>query len=174
MTNELINKLCQAFGEPVADEKDVIFILSKIRKLIENENLSNNFPLLKRHTDWALHAKIIEASPMKIILQNIEKTILANKYQPSLVLEMVDFVEFRKQLISLLTQFNIPNKLNETDYWREFRKYFVEILVDCPLKPNFGEITEFCFKRGNGYEINFEIRFKTAVPISGSFNFLNH
>ena len=173
MTNELIEKLRAVLSEDLSDERQVVFILSKTRKLIENEGREEHFPLVKRYTDWALHSKIERTSPMRKMLEDLEHTILSETYEPSIALDVANAAEFKEEFINLLSQFNISNRLNDTPYWRVFRKYLIETLIDCPLKPNFGDMTEFCFRRGVGDDVNFEVKFKSHPRVNGIFAFMN-
>ena len=169
MTDELTEKLRFAFSERV-DERGVVFILSKVRKLLERENL-NSFGLLKRYTDWALHTKIERTSPMNEILTKIEQAVKSGSHSPETLYKISDFVDFRHELVSFLGLFGVQHRLNENVYWREFRKHLVETLIDCPLKPKSREITEFCFKRGTLDEISYEIHFKNHPRVIGRMSF---
>ena len=85
-----------------------------------------------------------------------------------------DFEKFRYEIGVFLNKFSISNPFIERTYWDNFRDKFVNILSDCPLKPNYGEIAEFCFiKPKERGDVDFIIRFKNHSPINGSFSILN-
>ncbi|HNV96976.1 MAG TPA: hypothetical protein PKL13_01525 [bacterium] len=55
MKNEIIEKLQKALNEEIKEEKQVVFILSKVRKLIELEQKKEKYKYLNFYCNWAFH-----------------------------------------------------------------------------------------------------------------------
>lgn len=91
MTDELIDKLRLAFSESLERENQVVFILSKTRKLIERESLNNKYLVLKRYTDWAFHTEISGTAPLSPILEKIEQAVLKEENSAIPVFELIEF-----------------------------------------------------------------------------------
>ena len=107
------------------------------------------------------------------MLEKIEQGILSKKYDILAVWTMIDFEDFRREIGLFLDKFNIISPFVNIKYWNNFRKLFVDILTDCPLKPKYGDTKEFCFiKSSEKGDIDFIIKFNNHMPISGSFSFL--
>lgn len=172
MEDEIIAKLKLALAEPIQKECQVVYIMAEIRKLLERLKDKNNFSVLNFYSNWSLHPEIEITSSIRPLLERIEKTILSGKYNVRAVFEIIDFEEFRKEIGIFLNKFNINNPFTEINYWRDFRKVFVSILIDCPLKPTYGNIKEFRFIKSSGKDdIDYRIEFRNHIPIKGSFTF---
>lgn len=175
MEEEIITKLKSALAEPIQKECQVVYILVEIRKLLERLKDKNNFSVLNFYSNWALHPEIDKTSSIRPILEKIEEAILRKTYDVNAIMAIVDFEEFCKEIGTFLGKFAINNPFLKIDYWRKFRRLLVGVLIDCPLKPNYGEIKEFRFiKAINKDDVDYRIEFKSHFPISGSWTFLNY
>lgn len=174
MTNELIRKLSSALSKQIEEECQVVYILSKIRKILEKSGRDKIFLVLDFYIDWSLHAQIERTSRISHILEKIEKTILNSKYDPFTAMELLNFDEFRKEAVQFFGEHNIMHKFTEKDYWMKFRTFMVDILADCPLKINRGEINELTFIKSDKNNVKCKINFKSHQPIMLDFDFLNY
>lgn len=175
MEEEIITKLKRALGEPIEKECQVVYILAEARKLLERLGDKNNFSVLNFYSNWTLHPEIDRTSSIRPLLERIEETILkTQKYDPLIIMKMVNFDKFRSEIGTFLERFNIDNPFVNIKFWRDFRRTLVAILIDCPLKPNYGEITEFRFvKAPDKDDVSYEIKFKNHFPINGGWTFMN-
>jgi len=176
MEDEIITKLKLALVEPIKKECQVIYILVEIRKLLERLQNKNSFPVLNFYGNWVLHDKITRKSSMStvhILLDEIESTIVGKKPNAGAVWALIDFEKFRGEIDDFLKKFNIQDPFVDENYWASFRGLFVNILTDCPLRPDYGNIEEFCFiKSLQEGDVDFTIKLKNRIPIRGSFTFL--
>ncbi|OGZ70255.1 MAG: hypothetical protein A2904_01150 [Candidatus Staskawiczbacteria bacterium RIFCSPLOWO2_01_FULL_33_9] len=176
MEEEIVRKLKLALGEPIEKEKDVVYVLAEIRKLLEGNKIKSVYPILNFYCNWALHPEIDKTSSVRSILEKIEQGILSKKYNVWAVWAMIDFEEFHREMGLFLNKFDIVDQFGNRKYWENFRTLLVDILIDCPLKPSYGDIEEFRFiKSSERGEIDFMITFKNNkhIPMRGSFSFLD-
>lgn len=174
MENEIISKLKLALSEPIEKECQVIYILAETRKLLDRLRDKTILSVLRFYDNWALHIEIDKTSAVRPLLEKIENEILRGNKNIWGIMELVDFEEFRKEIGIFLSKFNINNPFIDINYWRNFRKVLVGILVDCPLKPNYGDMEEFCFVKSSASDnVDYIVKFKNRPPISGSWSFLN-
>lgn len=174
MEYEIITKLKSALAEPIKKECQVVYILAEARKLLDRVDKDKKIlPILRFYSNWALHIEIDRTSAVHPLLEKIEQTTLNKQHDVGVVLKIIDFEVFREEMGLFLSKFTINNPFNNYDYWRDFRKLFVDILADCPLKPNYGgDMEEFRFiKSSKKTDVDFIIKFKTHTGIKGSFTF---
>jgi len=171
MRDEIITKLKSALAESVYKECQVIYILVEIRKLLEQFKIKKKLPALNFYCNWVLHSGINKTSPIDDLLETIAKDIFSKGFE---IIQILDFEQFRKEIGLFLKTLNLNNPFSDVAYWKGFRKEFIEVLVDCPLKPECGDVEEFRFKKStNENAIDFEIKIKGHDPLKGSFTFLN-
>ena len=174
MEKEIKSKLGSALSERIKKECQVLYILAEVRKLLERLKDKDNFPVLNFYSNWVLHPEISNTSAVRPLLEKIEKNILNKEHNTWIIWKMIDFDEFRKEMGLFLNKFNIVDPFVNRKYWDNFRNLFVDILTDCPLKPNYGDMKEFCFMKSlEKGDINFTIKFKNHIPIRGSFSVLD-
>ena len=58
MKNDIKSKLQNELAKPIESEVQVIYILARIRKLLEIEGKKESYQFLNFYCNWALHAKI--------------------------------------------------------------------------------------------------------------------
>lgn len=174
MEEEIVKKLKSALSEPIKKECQVIYILAEIRKLLDRLRDKTILPVLRFYSNWALHIEIDDTSAVRSLLEKIEQTILSRQYDIDAVMAIIDFEKFREEINIFLNKFNINNPFLKRKYWTNFRRSFVDVLIDCPLKPKNSEIKEFRFIKSSGVDdVDYKITFKNHIPIRGSFTFLD-
>jgi len=175
MKGDIIKKLKLVLAESVQKECQTVYILAEIRKLLCVLNIEDDFLVLRFYSNWVLHSEISKTNSIRPLLEEIEETILENEYDPFIVWKMVEFKKFREEISQFLDQRKINNQFRNISYWQNFKRILVNILIDCPLKPQYGNIKEFRFIKGlEKNVVNFRIEFKNHVPIEGHFTSLKH
>lgn len=56
MKKDIWSKLRRELNEPISSERQVVYILVELRKLLELSGSDEHFPALNFYCDWALHA----------------------------------------------------------------------------------------------------------------------
>ncbi len=125
MRTELKNKLILAIQNGATDEPNVVYVLSRIRKIFElDPALRKQHKVLNVYCNWSLHASIDRTEDVKEILEEfIEKAELRHHF---VYLEAFksDFIIFAKNTLTI--------DLNE-DYLDRFGKSLIEIIADTPI-----------------------------------------
>lgn len=144
MTPDIANKLAQELGQDIVSERQVVYILVELRKLLESKDLDRDgrYRALIFCCDWAVHPKL-NREPAKAI------TLLFDRYEtryrqepvgvsqagiPELV-EFCDHSRFRQQFTEACEQNDIDaDSIRDDDWWRSFLTHFSEVVRDCPIE----------------------------------------
>jgi len=147
--DRLKKKLYKALKSEIEKEKDVVYVFSLIRKLLEIYELKKEYNVLNFYSNWALHSKLDQRSSAKDeMLDDLEKalqgSIKAKSLTPLMIKLAVDYGTLRKiqnQIHSLaekisLGKSTVENRsfLSERSSWKQFTTLLVEIVSDAPLR----------------------------------------
>ncbi len=101
MRLQILDKLTVELKKEIKSEIQVVFILSKIRKLLEWENAKGRYKILNFYCNWVLHNKIDRTEPVGKILRDfiVNK---ADRYK------LVFHEEFKKEFRRFLKDYNLP------------------------------------------------------------------
>jgi hypothetical protein len=144
MERDIAYKLTQELDQEIHSERQVVYILVELRKLLEKKGLLDNerYRALKLCCDWAVHPKLTFASAQAI-------TALFDRYESAYrrepvgvsqagIPELVEFCEhsrFRGQFIDACGAIGISAAaVANDDWWRSFLRRFSEVVRDCPLE----------------------------------------
>jgi hypothetical protein len=120
----ILTKLAAELADPINSERQVVYVLVELRKLIELNADGPHYPSLKFHCDWAAHA-LLKGPPAQEIVRLFDRH--QEVYEsPSATPERAEFVSARPGLDG-----SIPN---DDDKWAAFLSYYVRVIEDCPLK----------------------------------------
>lgn len=129
MQNDIVSKLGAHLQKTSFEEADVVYILSRVRKLLEINGNSGKYGKLKFYCDWALHAEIERGT--KVFQKELEDFIAGNKEAGGAILTHQYFEE---QFRQFLGEYNIPegSYVNMPTRLR-FRELLAGIYSDTPL-----------------------------------------
>jgi len=144
MERDIVYKLTQELDQEIVSERQVVYILVELRKLLEKRGLDKHerYRALMFCCDWAAHSKLSRESAKAI-------TVLFDRYETKYrvepvgvgqagIPELVEFCEhsrFRQQFVSACGIGNIPADAVKDDvWWRSFLKHFSEVVRDCPIE----------------------------------------
>lgn len=135
MKNEIIEKLGAIITAETFDEPQAVFILSRIRKYLEETESQNNFPYLNFYCNWALHPKISRRLPVPVetmlwdyFKQIDEKRLWDFDYLKDDLQKFLEFVELPTDIVSIDTKFN------------EFKKALLGIYLHTPVQFKLGPL----------------------------------
>jgi hypothetical protein len=142
MTPALVENLTKVFSENTVDERDVMYALVEVRKLMETEGIKTEFPELTFFCDWVVHPKLSGPFTQQIIMyfDDYQELFEPVKTKPpiqdvSRLTAITSLTHFQDQLISLCERFNIQtHKIRDTHWWELFGENYAAILRDCPLE----------------------------------------
>lgn len=144
MERDIAQKLRVELGQPITSERQVVYILVELRKLLEKNKTLDlpRYRALKTCCDWAAHPALSLASAQVI-------TKLFDEYEarcrreavgvgqagmPELV-EFCEHTRFRAQFIEACEANGIPaDAPKDENWWREFLSQYSEVVKDCPIE----------------------------------------
>jgi hypothetical protein len=138
MTNDILSKLSLELGVPITTERQVVYILVQIRKLLDSREGESPDPYesLRLYCSWAVHTSLINKFARAIVreadflyprlitgqLTEDEKVGLRKRYS---------FATFRHEIDQFLTENGIT-AFNDAG-WNDFVVFFLRVIQDCPL-----------------------------------------
>lgn len=142
MVPDIAYKLTQELAQEISSERQVVYILVEIRKLLESKDELDKYPDLKLCCDWAAHPKLDRRSAQRIVMlfddyESKYRREAVGVHQAEIP-ELVEFcghTRFRAQLIQACESNAIPTAaLRDDVWWQLFLEQFSEVVRDCPLE----------------------------------------
>lgn len=127
MKLEIISKLKEVIKRSINNELQVIYILTRIGKVLELENKKDSFPVLKFYRDWSVHTVLDRKKHHKVIgilKEFIEKK--KNRHVFSL------HAQFCSELNTFLKKHDLP-QLNKNRLGN-FIFYLGKVISDTPIE----------------------------------------
>ena len=127
--SEIIDKLDKVLREDIVNEYQVVYILSRIRKILELENYSKEYKFLKFYCNWALHIQIDRTGSISSELFDLENGIDNG---------IKNFEYFKIEMKKFLNKNELPTKIIEEDEnYDRLKKLLIDIYKDTPLTINY-------------------------------------
>jgi hypothetical protein len=142
MERDIVNKLTEEFRQEITSERQVVYILVEMRKLLEKNDTLDQYRALRLCCDWAVHPRLSLASAQVITklfdeyeAKNRREAVgVAQADMPELV-EFCEHTRFRSQLIEACKANGIPTDAPKDDkWWRSFLTHYSEVVNDCPIE----------------------------------------
>ena len=158
MEEGILRKLRQEIDQGITTEKQVVYILHLIRKMLEKTKgqwEKKEFSFLEFHCNWVLHTSMDRPFAQKFLelvepghkemkrgvrieelsLSPRQKEDFKNiRLEPrSEIAILLDFLRFRKQLIEFLIKYNLPVFVYYDLDWVEFLYLYGCVIQDCPI-----------------------------------------
>lgn len=153
----IIDKLRTELSHKITTERQVVYILAEVRKLMEVTGEADNYFALNFHCCWALHTKMSRDGARRI-LERFDKAheeaiavVPPDPYNLSpesqeQVHDTMSYRKFRIQMREYLTAYGLPLDLVDSDLeWVNFLSLYTEVIEECPLvltNVNLNHITE--------------------------------
>jgi hypothetical protein len=140
----ILAKLTEELRQPVTSERQVVYTLVELRKLMELEDGRKYpaYPALKFHCDWVAHPILKGTFAQNIVRladayqewldagQNIVSTMFMAELGPTLTM-----TNFRNELNQYLRAQGLdPGIPNDDGNWASFLTYYARVIEDCPLR----------------------------------------
>ncbi len=107
----------------------VVYIFSRIRKLIEIDGVKKEYKVLKFYCDWALHAEIEDMDAVKDIIDRI----LAGDKE-TIMHFVLAFNGFHRAFIKFLAAYKCTHSIYDKPFTTHaFNKLLSQIYTDTPL-----------------------------------------
>ncbi len=128
MVNDIIEKLRIEFEKLITEEVQVIYILSRIRKILEIDGKEKKYKKLKFYCDWSLHSQIDNIDPIKELLGIVVSG------EPHEASDFFNYKPLDEELKQFLQEYNISSKIYESNKnERLFKEILTRIYSDTPL-----------------------------------------
>ena len=137
---EVDSKLQTVLENGLFDEPNVVYILSRVRKLLDFGTVENkDFTTLRFYCNWVLHNRLNHKQTTNFLTKkfSISSSLGLNAKQIAQKLQFShkDFFtldDLKKELKFFLHSHGLPLGVIGKD-WKMFRKSLLEIVVDCPV-----------------------------------------
>ncbi|MDO8503351.1 MAG: hypothetical protein Q7S60_01540 [bacterium] len=138
MRLQILDKLVVELEKEIKSELQVVFILSKIRKLLEWENAKDKYKTLNFYCNWVLHNKIDRTEPVGKILKDFVVN-KADRYK------LIFHEEFKKEFRKFLKDYNLP--ILSPIQMERFKNKLNKAVSEAPVEIVIG--TRYRIKLGN-------------------------
>lgn len=136
----ITQKLEVELQEDITTERQVVYILTEIRKLLEHLGNPSEFYALDFYCSFALHVKMTRSGARRI-LERFDKAypiLVKDEQLPAMLMAEIDRTialrTFERQLEGLLKENELPLRLfTEPDAWPKFVKLYASVIHDCEL-----------------------------------------
>lgn len=135
----IIEKLNNELRREIKNECQVVYILSRVRKILDHERAVNK--ILRFYCNWVLHIDLKHKETTLFISKMFDSCIDFSKNEKEIARKMKscqsDFFKLN-DLKEVFRQFfedhNLPLFLvNKKRHWINFIKLFLEIIEECPV-----------------------------------------
>jgi len=129
MRNDIKEKLQTELDKQIKGEPQVVYILSRVRKILEIDRKEEQYKKLKFYCDWALHSEINNVGAVKDLLYGI--IAKDNKMEMDFI---VRFDTFHNELKKFLSKNGLSSAMYDSkENVFSFNKFLSAIYSDTPL-----------------------------------------
>lgn len=141
MKDQILRKIEAELLQPIQSERQVVYILVEIRKLLDGENAKANCPHLRMLCDWAVHIELDRniVEEHLLLLESVADHLRVNqmtKEDLERTSKVFDLVGARLEFLNFLRRTGLSRSLPDVFgalWWATFLRHYVRIVVDCPL-----------------------------------------
>jgi len=130
--SQIIEKLSKKLSESLSSEADVVYVLSRTRKIIEIDNLKESYGVLNFYCNFALHSKI-DRIPKKIhdmFIKIKDGGVYPNNYTKTII----GFEDFHKDFQKFIKEKELPEYIYKTaGEIKKFNNLLTAIYSDTPV-----------------------------------------
>jgi len=148
---QIIEKLNAALTTMPTSESDVVYILSRIRKILELNNHPKKYCCLNFYCNLALHSKIdrLPQSTKEMLLRMRDGELDSSAFENSILW----YQDLHEQLKVFLDEFNLPNTIyTEKRGVINFNQLLNDIYSDTPIIVTIEQKTKITIDKDGGIE----------------------
>jgi hypothetical protein len=140
MQSAIIAKLKRELAEPISTERQVVYVLVEIRKLLEVTGSQAKYDALWFHASWAVHPTMNKGVAAKLLeyfdaayplLKDKELYELPSDLNHAIT-DAIALRHFQRQLKDFLVQHDLSTSIVERQ-WTAFLRLYASVIEDCPL-----------------------------------------
>lgn len=171
--DEITRKLDSILAQDVNNECQVIYVLSRIRKILENNKQKNKFRFLNLYCNWVLHNKLDHKNTTVLLADLFGKDIDNKKGGREnariLISNHSDFFNLsslRRELDGFLRDNHLSSEMLNRN-WEQFSKLLLEIIKESPIifESNILHQLELVKDGEGNYGYKFSIAGNKSKPI---------
>ncbi len=170
---EIIGKLKTEISKKIINECQVVFILSRIRKILEIKNEKRKYKHINFYCNWVLHSKLDRRNTTDLLKDLFEKHIdsetTAKEIASILKNNQSNFfklITIKEELINFFENYNlsVDNIINN---WKSFEKLLLGLIKECPVifTSNKLKQLELTKDKNNNYCYKFTLSNYSTKPI---------
>jgi len=129
---EIVEKLSRKLLDEQISESDIVYILSRVRKILEINNFPAKYDRLRFYCNLALHSRIdrLPKSTRDMLLRIKAGGSNPDIYQDSIL----GFEDFHRQFKEFLKEYKLPDSLYANTHGLEkFNELLASIYTDTPI-----------------------------------------
>jgi hypothetical protein len=145
MRPAILTKLAAELQEPISTERQVVYIMVELRKLMELNEDGAQYPALTFHCDWVAHP-VLDRRQAREIVELFDRS--QEVHESASEVQTNPDMSFMRKLGPTLTMTNFRNELNgylrsqglepsipnEDEKWATFLTHYAGVIEDCPLR----------------------------------------
>jgi hypothetical protein len=142
MKDELLQKIEAELVQPITSERQVVYILVEIRKLLDRENVPKaDCSHLRMLCNWAVHIELDRdiVEEHLLLLESVADQLRHHqmtKQDFERTSKVFDLFGARVEFLNLLRKTGLSRSLPDVFgalWWATFLRHYVGIVADCPL-----------------------------------------
>jgi hypothetical protein len=145
MKPDILTKLAAELQVPITSERQVVYIMVELRKLMELNGDGTKYTALKFHCDWVAHPWLKGPQAQEIVklfdrYQELEDNTAVKQGQPDMSFmgrlgPALAMTNFRNELNAYLHSQGLdPSTPDDDGKWAAFLKHYAGVIEDCPLQ----------------------------------------
>lgn len=132
MKNDIRTKLQEELLKPLETEVQVVYILTRVRKLLEIGKKEKEFEILKFYCDWALHDQIDRIKDDNSIKVFLKKVVAGD--DGAMINHILFFTHFHESFLKFLKAFDLPTTIYSDPRNRsKLNRLLAQIYSDTPV-----------------------------------------
>jgi hypothetical protein len=139
MRDAIVAKLATLCHAGITTERDVVYFLVELGKLLERENNRAGYPTITFYRDWSVHSLIDRSAVAKDMLLRIDAAVKeldaaqGDAEFSAFVSKLISFDELRREIELVCATYGLYRALDDAS-WGTFRSNLTSVLADCPLR----------------------------------------
>jgi hypothetical protein len=143
MEKDILKKLEALLSSGITSEAEAVYMMSALRKLLEKQQVKEQYKYLTFHCDWTLHSKLEGRVAQEVLSQfdaanlHLKAGVDLDQLPRGLRREIDNISQmkyFKKELAAFLDANGLPNiNAARADGWIHFLHLYVRVIEDCPL-----------------------------------------
>jgi hypothetical protein len=138
MVPDILSKLQLELAQDLTSERQVVYILVQIRKLIDSDNRAKDLEALRLHCDWVVHPRLDRKGAKELLGKLNDRYTTVLKTNPNADLQELSkrlgLRAFQAEFQEFLRRYCLDGSFCDADWWFAFLYHYSHVIQDCPLE----------------------------------------